>query len=64
VNEIYQDLTRRRAGMRQMVWRRYFVVTAWAVLLELTADTDGGWAPFAWAECCMHFATKRRQVRF
>jgi hypothetical protein len=42
--------------------RRYFVVTGRAVLLELTADTDDG-SPFAWAECCMHFATKGPDVR-
>jgi hypothetical protein len=48
--------------MGQTMLRRYFVVTGWAVLLELTADTDDR-SPFAWAECCMHFVT-RRQLRF
>jgi hypothetical protein len=48
VNGRLQDLTRRRAGIRQVVLRRYLVVTEWAVL---TADTDE--RSFAWAACTL-----------
>lgn len=53
MNGRLQDLTRCRAGIRQVILRRYLVVTGWAVL---TADTDER----SFRLGCMHFATRRQ----